>query len=118
VDEPLRHRVPRRLSSVLRARLQDEAVVVLHGPRSVGKSTLLRELSAEVGAAVFDLDDLAVRAAVSADPALHAAAPAPVLVDEFQHVPQLLDAIKAELNRDLRPGRYVLTGSTSYTTLP
>lgn len=103
---------------MLRARLQDEAVVVLHGPRSVGKSTLLRELSAEVGAPVFDLDDLAVRAAVSADPALHAASPAPVLVDEFQHVPQLLDAIKAELNRDLRPGRYVLTGSTSYTTLP
>lgn len=37
---------------------------------------------------------------------------------EYQHVPELLDAIKAQLNRDLRPGRYVLAGSTRYTTLP
>ena len=33
-------------------------------------------------------------------------------------MPELLDAIKAELNRDGAPGRFVLTGSTRYTTLP
>ena len=33
-------------------------------------------------------------------------------------MPEVLDAIKAELNRDLNPGRYVLAGSTRYTTLP
>ena len=38
--------------------------------------------------------------------------------NEYQHVPELLDAIKAQLNRDLRPGRYVLAGSTRYTTQP
>lgn len=96
----------------------DEAVVVLHGPRSVGKSTLLRDLSIEHRSPVIDLDNLAMRSAVTNDPALYAAAPAPVLIDEFQHVPDLLDAVKAELNLDLRPGRFVLTGSTSYTTLP
>lgn len=98
--------------------MRDEPVVVLHGPRSVGKSTLLRDLAEDLTATVIDLDELVVRDAVDADPALYAAAPEPVLIDEFQHVPALLDAIKAELNRDLRPGRYVLTGSTSYTTLP
>jgi predicted AAA+ superfamily ATPase len=41
-----------------------------------------------------------------------------VLIDEYQHVPDLLDAIKAELNRDLSPGRFVLAGSTRYSTLP
>jgi predicted AAA+ superfamily ATPase len=41
-----------------------------------------------------------------------------VLIDEFQHVPELLDAIKAELNLDTRPGRFILTGSTRYTVLP
>src|SRR5262249_47725242 len=46
------------------------------------------------------------------------AGPDPVFIDEFQHVPELLDAIKAELNRDLRPGRFVLAGSTRYSTLP
>ena len=40
------------------------------------------------------------------------------LIDEFQHVPELLDAIKAELNRDGSAGRYVITGSTRYSTLP
>jgi hypothetical protein len=32
-----------------------------------------------------------------------------VLIDEFQRVPEILDAVKAELNRDTRPGRIVLT---------
>ena len=41
-----------------------------------------------------------------------------MLIDEFQHVPELLDAIKAELNLDTRPGRFILTGSTRYTVLP
>ena len=54
------------------------------------------------------------------DPSFYVAAdaPQPVCVDEFQHVLPLLDAIKAELNRDTHPGRYVLTGSTRYATLP
>jgi predicted AAA+ superfamily ATPase len=72
---------------------------VLHGPRSVGKSTLLRDLADELPTPVTDLDELAMRDAVAADPALFASATAPVLIDEFQHVPALLDAVKAELNR-------------------
>lgn len=118
VSTPLAGKVARRLLPVLRARMQDEPVIVLHGPRSVGKSTLLRDLAEGFTTPVIDLDELAVRDAVATDPALFASATAPVLIDEFQHVPDLLDAIKSELNRDLRPGRYVLTGSTSYATLP
>lgn len=98
--------------------MEYEPVVVLQGPRAVGKSTLLRALAAIRGREVIDLDDLATRDAVAADPALFVRGEAPVLIDEFQHVPELLDAIKAELNRDGSPGRYVLTGSTRYTTLP
>jgi predicted AAA+ superfamily ATPase len=52
------------------------------------------------------------------DPSRFVCGPESVLIDEYQHVPELLDAIKAELNRDLRPGRYVLAGSTRYETLP
>src|SRR5262249_9901551 len=39
-------------------------------------------------------------------------------VDEYQHVPLILDAIKAELNRDSRPGRFILTGSARHEALP
>jgi predicted AAA+ superfamily ATPase len=108
----------RRLEEVVEARLAEEPVVVLNGPRTVGKSTLLGELAGRLGRAVIDCDDLATRAAVRSDPARFVESDQPVLIDEYQHVPELLDAIKAQLNRDLRPGRYVLAGSTRYATLP
>lgn len=71
-----------------------------------------------MGRPIVDLDDLATRDAVRADPRLFVGGEGPVLIDEFQHVPEVLDAIKAELNRDTRPGRFVITGSTRYATVP
>ena len=103
----------RRLGEVVEARFAEEPVVVLNGPRTVGKSTLLSELAGRLGRAVIDCDDLATRAAVRSDPARFVESDQPVLIDEYQHVPELLDAIKAQLNRDLRPGRYVLAGLDS-----
>ncbi|HEX5309351.1 MAG TPA: ATP-binding protein [Solirubrobacteraceae bacterium] len=91
---------------------------MLQGPRAVGKSTLLQALAASTNSKIVDLDDLATRDAVQIDPALFVSGRGPVLIDEFQHAPELLDAIKAELNRDGSPGRFVLTGSTRYATLP
>jgi predicted AAA+ superfamily ATPase len=108
----------RRLGEVVKARLAEEPVVVLNGPRTVGKSTLLNQLAGHLGRTVIDCDDLATRAAVRDDPARFVESDQTVLIDEYQHVPELLDAIKAQLNRDLRPGRYVLAGSTQYATLP
>src|SRR5260370_7129166 len=108
----------RRLVDVVEARLAEEPVVVLNGPRTVGKSTLLSELARRLGRGVIDCDDLATRAAVRSDPARFVESDQPVLIDEYQHVPELLDAIKAQLNQDLRPGRYILAGSTRYPTLP
>lgn len=108
----------RRMLEVAEARLGEEPVLALQGPRTVGKSTLLRLLAKKRRVSVIDLDDLSTREAVAADPALFAAGPSPVCVDEYQHVPALLDAIKSELNRDLRPGRFIVTGSTRYAALP
>lgn len=116
--DPLTRLVPRRLASVALERARDEPVVLLQGPRSVGKSTLLRDLASEVGARVLDLDDVATRDVVRSDPATFVAGPEPVFIDEYQHAPVVLDAIKAELNRDSRPGRFVLTGSARHESLP
>ena len=44
--------------------------------------------------------------------------PGPVCIDEYQRAPIVLDAIKAELNRSARPGRYILTGSARHQSLP
>lgn len=53
-----------------------------------------------------------------ADPTLFVSGPGPVCIHEYQHVPTLLDAIKAELNRDGSAGRFILTGSTRHDALP
>jgi len=108
----------RRLADVAAARFTEEPVLVLNGPRTVGKSTLLSELARRLHRPVIDCDDPATRAAVRADPGRFVESSEPVLIDEYQHVPELLDAIKAQLNRDLRPGRYVLAGSTRYAAIP
>ena len=109
---------PRQLTAVLTRRLAEEPAIVLHGPRTVGKSTLLHALGDRLERPVIDCDDPATRAAVRNDPGRFVTGPGPILIDEYQHVPDLLSAIKAELNRDLSPGRFVLAGSTRYTTLP
>jgi uncharacterized protein len=109
---------PRRLLEVVRQRIAEGPVVILTGPRTVGKSTLLAGLSQEFDRPVLDLDRPDARAAAITDPSFLVSGPEPVLINEFQHAPEILDAIKAELNRDTRPGRFVLTGSTRYSVLP
>ena len=93
-------------------------MVLLQGPRSVGKSTLLRALAARHSGQVVDLDDPAVRAAAIDDPKLFVSGRRPIFIDEYQHVPELLDSIKSELNRDGSPGQFVITGSTRFDSLP
>lgn len=110
--------VDRRLLAVAQSRLAETPVLMLEGPRTVGKSTMLRQLATAHGATVVDLDDLAVRAAVRADPATWVDRPGLVLIDEYQHVPEVLDAIKARLNRSSRPGQFVLTGSAHFDSVP
>jgi predicted AAA+ superfamily ATPase len=117
-SSPISHIIERRLLEVASERLEDEPVVALQGPRTVGKSTMLAELADSRGVMVVDLDEPATRAAVLADPDTFVDGPSPVCIDEYQHVPAVLDAIKAQLNRDLRSGRYVITGSTRYDALP
>ncbi|MGK2959006.1 MAG: ATP-binding protein [Acidimicrobiales bacterium] len=115
--EPPAPRTRRTLTIVLE-RMADDPVVLLEGPRSVGKSTLLKEVTAACGGRLLDLDDPATRDAVIADPIRFVAGEQPVCIDEYQKAPLVLDAIKAELNKATRPGRFVLTGSTRHDALP
>ena len=118
MSEALLPPFPRRSDPLVRALLGAEPVIALHGARTVGKSTLLRSVADSCGREVIDLDDPQTRDAVEASPSAFAGGESPVFIDEYQHAPVILDAIKAELNRDLRPGRFVLTGSTRYASLP
>lgn len=94
-------------------------MIALHGPRSVGKSTVLRILAQDHGVAVIDLDDIETREAVAGNLALVTGGKAPLCIDEYQRLPDVLDAIKTRLNREgSRPGTAVITGSTRQDALP
>lgn len=108
----------RRLLDVALERHLESPVLLLEGPRTVGKSTLLRQLAQRVDGVILDLDDLDTRAAVANDPATVIDHSRPVLIDEYQHAPLVLDAIKARLNYSPRAGQFILTGSARHHALP
>jgi predicted AAA+ superfamily ATPase len=92
--------------------LADTRVVVVNGARQVGKSTLAQLItSRSPGSRALYLDDPAVRAAAAEDPSGFVRHDGLLLIDEVQRAPELLLSIKREVDRDPRPGRYLLTGS-------
>lgn len=107
---------PRRTLNVIRRHISTTPVVILEGPRTVGKSTVLGAIAEEEQVGVIDLDEVDVRREVEADPAAYVMRPRPVLVDEHPRIPALLEHIKAQLNKDGAPGQFVLTGSASADT--
>lgn len=111
--------IARRVSGLLACLVGEEPVIALHGPRSVGKSTVLRILARDHGVEVIDLDDIEVREAVAGNLGLVTSGKAPLCIDEYQRVPDVLDAIKTRLNREgSRAGVAVITGSTRQDALP
>ncbi|MFT4035420.1 MAG: ATP-binding protein [Patulibacter sp.] len=94
--------------------------VVIAGARQVGKSTFAAQLASNRPHRTFSLDDEATRTAISRDAqAFVTAHPQQMLVlDEIQRVPALLLAIKATIDRDRRPGRFLLTGSSDLLRSP
>lgn len=88
--------------------------LVIEGARQVGKSTLAKQLATD-DAIVMNLDDEQTRAAASADPAgfVTQAGGGQLVIDEIQRMPELTLAVKAAIDSDRRPGRFILTGSSS-----
>lgn len=81
--------------------------VAIEGARAVGKThTALRR-----GATIHQLDDPAARSVVVADPARAIEGARPVVVDEWQRVPEIWDLVRRAVDRDRSPGQFILTGS-------
>ncbi|MGH2361506.1 MAG: ATP-binding protein [bacterium] len=112
--------VKRNLTARVLEALRDNPVVVLHGARQTGKSTLVQHLAAGPHPAEYiTMDDAVTLAAARSDPAgFVVALPTPVVIDEVQRVPELFLAIKANVDRDRRPGRFLLTGSANILLIP
>lgn len=110
----------RNLSDRLLEALSDTPVVLLHGARQSGKSTLARELAGErFPARYVTLDDATHLAAAVADPqAFIRGLDGPAVIDEVQRAPGLFLAIKQAVDEDRTPGRFLLTGSANVLLLP
>jgi predicted AAA+ superfamily ATPase len=104
--------LPRLVGSALAERLRVMPAVVVTGARQTGKSTLAERLVA--GARRYaSLDDLDVLDAARRDPDALVGGPGPATLDEVQREPGLLRAVKRAIDRNRKPGRFLLTGSAN-----
>ncbi|MBO0854162.1 MAG: ATP-binding protein [Nocardia sp.] len=103
---------PRHAAEAVRDALADTRVVLVNGARQCGKSTLVRTVAGGGTATWRDLDRPDDRQAAVADPVGFVEGHDLMVVDEIQRVPDLLLPIKAAVDADQRPGRFLLTGSS------
>ncbi len=108
--------LPRELTGRITRAMRTMPVVVLSGMRQTGKSTMLQcEDSLSAGRVYHTLDDFATLAAARSSP--HSLLGTSCIVDEVQRCPELLLAIKQEVDRDRLPGRFLLSGSANLSLL-
>jgi hypothetical protein len=110
---------PRFLAPRVREALADTPVVLIHGARQSGKTTLARGVGERGGYRYVSFDDDAVRAAAERDPVGFVAdLPRRAILDEIQRVPALFTALKAAVDRSRTAGRFLLTGSANVLLIP
>lgn len=108
---------------VYRTRIIDEeldellaglAAVAIEGPKAVGKTATALQRAQTV----YRLDDQAQASLARADPARLVTGATPILIDEWQRVPEVWDAVRRAVDEDPRPNRFLLTGSATPTSPP
>lgn len=106
--------IQRHMERIVTELTQQYPVIMIVGPRQVGKTTMLEHLMAEEGRGRKNvtLDDLTERELAKTDPKmffqLHKP---PLLIDEVQYAPELFPYIKMMVDERKQPGDFWLTGS-------
>ena len=104
--------ITRSLEKVVQQVTQEYPVVLVTGPRQVGKTTMLQKLMEGTSRGYVSLDDLNERALAKNDPELFLQLhKPPVLIDEVQYAPELFTYIKVYADTHREPGAFWLTGS-------
>jgi hypothetical protein len=106
--------INRTLKKVIEDASKSFPVILLTGPRQVGKTTLLENIAANTRKYVT-LDDLEQRQLAKSDPALFLQIyEPPLIIDEVQYAPELFSYIKMYVDKNKAPGLFWLTGSQKF----
>jgi predicted AAA+ superfamily ATPase len=109
----------RALAPRLRAALADTPVVLIHGPRQCGKTTLARAVGEPRGYRYLSFDDEVLSRAAAADPiGFVSGISGRAILDEVQRVPQIFTSLKDAIDRRRTAGRFILTGSANVLLVP
>jgi predicted AAA+ superfamily ATPase len=109
----------RYTASVLLEALQDSPVILIHGSRQCGKTTLAQSIGEQHGYHYISFDDNNQLQAAKTDPVgFIQSLPEKIILDEIQRTPELFTSIKASVDRNRKPGRFILTGSANVLLLP
>lgn len=104
----------RTLKKVIKQVSNTFPILLLTGPRQVGKTTLL-EVCAENNCKYVTLDDLEIRAMAINDPGFFVQKyPPPLVIDEVQYAPELFSYLKIMVDREKKNGMYWLTASQKF----
>jgi len=87
--------------------------VLVTGARQVGKTTLLQEVTGDIGYVTLD-DKIQLVSAIEQSGTFFKDNPPPVFVDEVQHAPSLFPQIKIILDKEKRKGQFYLSGSQQF----
>lgn len=109
--------IKRALSKVIKEVSATYPVLMLSGPRQVGKTTLLEHLS-DSNRNYVSLDDPVARLLAKEEPALFLQRyQPPITIDEIQYAPELLPYIKLYVDREKQNGDFWITGSQTFQTM-
>ena len=107
----------REASSLISKALKSMPVIVLSGMRQAGKSTLLQHLPHHSGRKYYSFDDYNILEAARNDPESFVNTAEPVTIDEAQKLPEILSVIKRAVDRNRRPGQFILSSSANFLLL-
>lgn len=104
--------ISRNLEKIVLEVTKEYAVLLVTGPRQVGKTTMLQKLMENTDRGYVSLDDLNERNLAKTDPELFLQLhKPPILIDEVQYAPELFTYIKIHVDKNHNPGDFWLTGS-------
>ena len=106
--------VKRHLSAKIQKYARQYPVITVTGPRQSGKTTLCRSLFPRLR--YISLEDLDTREDARRDPRgfLAGVSRSGVILDEIQRLPELLSYIQTVVDKNDRPGQFILTGSQNF----